>query len=295
MTATPHPATTSGYAPVNGLQMYYEIHRTSREGVPPLLMLHGALATLDMFGDLLPSLATTRQVIAVEEQGHGRTADIDRPLRTEQMADDTATLLRHLGVTHADIFGMSMGGRIAWQIAIRHPSLVRKLVVGSASFTSDYGYGEALEGLEMTFSPEMFAGTPIESDYLRVAPNPDAFPALVHKVQRLTMEAEDLPVESIIAISAPTMIIIGDADIIRPEGAVELFRLRGGGVPGGYVGLPAARLAVLPGTTHLTLPARTEWLRSMITEFLNTPITEGFQSPGGPLGLIGKDDREGNP
>jgi pimeloyl-ACP methyl ester carboxylesterase len=291
MVATTSSLTGSGYASVNGLKMYYEIHGLPRDDAPPLLVLHGALATLDMFGELLPSLATTRQVVAVEQQGHGRTADIDRPLRYEQMADDTAALLEQLDVDRADVFGFSMGGGIAWQIAIRHPSLVRKLVIGSSSYTRAHGYTAAVDNLETTFSPEMFEGTPIEADYLRVAPNPDAFSTLVIKVQQLTMEAEDVPAEAIEAITAPTMIIVGDAVIIRPEGAAELFRLRGGGVPGDYVGLPAARLAVLPGTTHMTLPTRTEWLRSMIAEFLDAPVADGLQLPGGPIGLIRTDDR----
>jgi pimeloyl-ACP methyl ester carboxylesterase len=271
--------------------MYYEIHGSPRDGIPPLLVLHGALGTLDMFGELLPSLATTRQVIAVEQQGHGRTADIDRPLRCEHMADDTAALLEQLDVDRVDVFGFSMGGGVAWQLAIRHPRLVRKLVVGSSSYTRAHGYAAAVGNLETTFSPEMFKGTPIEADYRRVAPNPDAFPTLVLKVQQLTVEAEDVPAEAIEAIAAPTMIVVGDSDIIRPEGAAELFRLRGGGIPGDYVGLPAARLAVLPGTTHMTLPTRTEWLRSMIAEFLDAPAAEGFQLPDGPIGLIKTDDR----
>jgi pimeloyl-ACP methyl ester carboxylesterase len=281
-------AVRSGYAPVNGLQMYYEIYGTPRRDVPPLLMLHGALGTLDMFGQLPRELAETRQVIAVEQQGHGRTADIDRPLCYEQMADDSAALLDYLGIDRADIFGFSLGGGVAWQIAIRHPDVMRKLVVGSASYTRAHGYPEALGSLAATFSPKMFAGSPIEADYLRVAPNPAGFPTLVHKVLELTRGAEDLLAEMIRAIASPTMIIVGDADIISPEGAAELFRLRGGGVPGDYVGLPAARLAVLPGTTHMSLPTRTEWLRSMITEFLDAPVSEGTQLLGGPIDLFGK-------
>lgn len=288
MAGTPPTLATSGYAPVSGLQMYYEIHGRPSATAPPLLILHGALGTLDMFGPLVPALAQTRQVIAVEQQGHGRTADIDRPLRYERMADDTAAFLRQLGVDAADVFGFSMGGGIAWQLAIRYPDLVRKLVAGSSSTKHEHGYTEAVGGLEETFSPEIFKGTPIEAEYLRVAPNPDAFPTLVLKVRELTMRAEDLPDEAVKAIAAPTMIVIGDADIIRPEGAAELFRWRGGGVPGDYFGLPPARLAILPGTTHMTLPTRTDWLCSMIEEFLDAPMPAGPESPGGPLGLIGK-------
>ena len=282
----------TGYAPVNGLQMYYEIFGTPNPDAPPLLVLHGALATLDMFGTLLPQLAQSRQVIAVEQQGHGRTADTNRPLRYEQMADDTAAFLRFLGVEQVDVFGFSMGGGVAWQLVIRHSELVRKLVAGSSTYTRAHGYIEAMGDLETTFTPAMFAGTPIEAGYRAVAPHPEEFSTLVRKVQQLTMESTDIPVEIVKGIAAPTMIIIGDADIIRPEGAAELFRLRGGGVPGDDVGLPPARLAVLPGTTHMTAPTRTAWLWSMIGEFLDAPMPEGLQSPGGPLGLIGAGARE---
>lgn len=123
----------TGYASVNGLEMYYEINGTGR----PLVLLHGALMTIEQFGDVLPSLAKTRQVIAIEQQAHGRTADIDRPFRYEQMADDTVAVLRQLGIEEADIFGYSMGGGLALQIAMEHPELVRKLVVAAAAYSND--------------------------------------------------------------------------------------------------------------------------------------------------------------
>jgi pimeloyl-ACP methyl ester carboxylesterase len=261
----------TGYAPVNGLNMYYEIHGAGR----PLVLLHGAMGTIDMFGGLLPVLAKTRQVIAPEQQAHGRTADIDRQLRYEQMAKDTAALLRHLNIDNADVFGYSLGGAVAWQLAIRHPELVRKLVVGSATYNNDGLYPEVLAGLETKFTPEAFAGSPIEAAYARVAPNPDDFPTLVAKVQQLTREFAGWPPEAVRAIAAPTLVIIGDSDIIRPEGAAELFRLRGGGVPGNFAGLPNSRLAVLPATTHVGLVDRADWLLSMISEFLDAPMPEG--------------------
>ena len=186
------------------------------------------------------------------------------------MADDTAALLRQLCIDRADIFGFSMGGGIALQLAIRYPNLVRKLVV-NASYGNDAIYPEVMAGLETYFTPEAFAGSPMEAEYKRVAPNPDDWPALVLKVQRLTRDAEGLPAEAMRAIAAPTMIVIGDSDIVRPENAVALFRLRGGGVPGDFAGLPPAQLAVLPGTTHIGLVRRTEWLRSMLLGFLDAP------------------------
>jgi pimeloyl-ACP methyl ester carboxylesterase len=268
------------YAEVNGLEMYYEIHGTGR----PLVLLHGAYMTIEAMGEVVPELARTRQVIAVELQGHGRTADIDRPLSYEQMADDTAALLRHLGIEQADIFGFSMGGGVALQVAIRHPEVVRKLVVASASYTSDGMHPELLEMIP-TITPEAFAGSPIEEAYLRTAPNPDDFPALVDKMKRLDMEPFAWPPEDIRKIAAPTLLIIGDSDSIRLEHAVELFQLLGGGVMGDLAGLPESQLAVLPGTTHFVPPGsavldRADWLLSMIPPFLDAPMPEGQRGEG---------------
>jgi pimeloyl-ACP methyl ester carboxylesterase len=270
----------AGYAPVNGLNMYYEIQGTGE----PLVLLHGAYMTIDAMGEVVPELARTRQVIAVELQGHGRTADVDRPLSYEQMADDTAALLRHLGIEQADVFGYSMGGGVALQVAIRHPEVVRKLVVASASYTSDGMHPELLEMIP-TITPDVFAGSPIEEEYLRTAPNPDDFPTLVAKMKRLDMEPFAWPAEEIGGIAAPTLLIVGDSDAIRLEHAVELFRLLGGGVMGDLAGLPKSQLAVLPGTTHF-VPAgsgvleRADWLLPIIVSFLDAPMPEGRRGEG---------------
>jgi pimeloyl-ACP methyl ester carboxylesterase len=258
----------SGYASVNGLDMYYEVHGTGR----PLVLLHGALSTTSVdFGAVLPSLAKARQVIAVEQQAHGHTADIDRPLTTELMAADTAALLRQLGIDEADVFGYSMGAGIALQMAIEHPDLVRKLAVASAAYTHDGLHPGLLEGLEQV-TPEALAGTPFEQAYAREAPNPEAWPTLVAKVKVLNSQIPEWPADAIRSIAAPTLIIIGDSDIVRPEHAVEMFRLLGGGVIGDIAGLPRSQLAVLPGTTHITLAHRGDWLSSMIGEFLDAPV-----------------------
>ena len=268
MTAT-FAAPSSGYAPVNGQEMYYEIRGTGQ----PLVLLHGAYGAIATWGTIPESLAQTRQVIAVELQGHGHTADIARPLRYEQMADDTAALLGHLGVAAADIFGYSMGGGIALQMALRHPAVVRKLVVASASFTSDGIYPEVLAMIE-TITPEMFAGSPMEAAYREAAPNPDDWPTLVTKLKQLDAEAFSWSPDAVRAIVAPTLVILGDSDVIRPEHALELFRLRGGGIAGDMTGLPAAQLAVLPGTTHVGLMDRADWLLLMIPPFLDAPMPD---------------------
>lgn len=257
-----------GYAPVNGLEMYYEVHGTGR----PLVLLHGALTTIGTsFGKVLPSFAETRQVIAIEQQAHGRTADVDRPLSYEQMADDTAALLRHLEVEKADFLGYSMGGGIALQIAVRHPDLVRRLVVAAASYNSEGLYPEVLEAFQH-LKPDDLAGSPFEEAYARTAPNPEDWPTLIARVRQLDRQFEGWPPEAIRSIEAPTLLIFGDSDIVRPEHAVEMFRLLGGGVAGDLAGLPRSRLAVLPGTTHITLVDRADWLFSMTTEFLDAPM-----------------------
>lgn len=271
------PAAPGRYAPVNGLSMYYEIHGTGR----PLVLLHGALTTIEgSFGRMLPSLAATRQVIAVEQQAHGHTADADRPLTNEGMGKDTIALLRQLDIREADIFGYSMGAAIALDIAVRHPDLVRKLVIASPAYTREGLYPEMFEGIE-TLTPEAFTGTPLPEEYARTAPNPDDWPGLIEKVKQLDREFKGWTAEEIRSIRAPVLVIIGDADIVRPEHAVEIFRLLGGGVPGDIAGLPASRLAVLPGTTHITLIDRTDWLLAMIGEFLDAPAPEGGQPHGG--------------
>jgi pimeloyl-ACP methyl ester carboxylesterase len=267
-------APDAGYCAIDGLSMYYEVHGEGR----PLLLLHGAYMTIDMMGPIVPGLAEIRQVIAIELQGHGHTADIDRPITYEQMADDAAALLDHLGVGSADVVGYSLGGGVALQLAIRHAEAVRKLVVASASFRSDGMHSTLLEMLPTT-TPEMFAGSPIEEAYRRVAPNPGDFPTLVAKLKHLDTTPYSWSPDDVRGIVAPTLMIVGDSDAIRLEHAVELFGLLGGGVMGDLAGLPKSRLAVLPGTTHFMPPGcglldRTDWLLAMIPPFLDAPGPE---------------------
>jgi pimeloyl-ACP methyl ester carboxylesterase len=261
----------TGYAPAGDLDLYYEVHGT---GLPTLL-LHGAFMTIDLMGPLLPGLAETRQVIAVEQQGHGHTADADRPLTYEQMADDTAAVIDHLGLGQTDVVGFSMGGGVALQLALRHPALVRRLVLASTSYRSDGMHAAALE-MFPAVTPELFAGSPIEEAYLRTAPNPDDFPRLVEKMKQLDTTPYAWPAEDIQAIAAPTLIVLGDSDGIRLQHAVEMFELRGGGVMGDLAGMPSSQLAVLPGTSHFVPPGsglldRADWLLAMIPPFLDAP------------------------
>jgi pimeloyl-ACP methyl ester carboxylesterase len=260
----------TGYAPVNGLEMYYEVHGTGR----PLVLLHGNLSAINVdFGRILPSFAKSRQVVAVEQQAHGHTADIDRPLSIRLWAEDTVALLRHLGIEQADLFGYSSGSAVAIQIAIEHPELVGKLVIASASYRLDGLHPGLLDGIQQ-LQPEHLAGTPFQEEYARIAPNPDDWPTLISKIKQMDADLPEWSPEDIKAIKAPTLLIIGDSDIVRPEHAVEMFRLLGGGVVGDIAGLPRSRLAVLPGTTHITLVHRGDWLSSMVGEFLDAPAPD---------------------
>ncbi|HET6687162.1 MAG TPA: alpha/beta hydrolase [Jiangellaceae bacterium] len=253
----------AGYAPVNGLEMYYEIHGAGE----PLVVLPGAYMTVELLGGLVAALARSRRVIAVEFQGHGHTADIDRPFSYEQFADDAAALLGHVGVERADVYGYSLGGGVALQLGLRHPRRVRKLVVASASYSSDGMYPEVIEGIE-NITPELFDGTPWREAYDRTAPDPSAFTTLVEKLKQLDMTPFDWSIDE---LAAPALILIGDADGTRLEHAVEMFRRLGGGVFGDLAPeLPVSQLAILPGTTHVGMLQRADWISSMVTTFLAT-------------------------
>src|SRR5688500_8502900 len=267
--ATQSSKSTHGYVSVNGLEMYYEIHGTGQ----PLVLLHGAFSAIGTsFGELLPSLAERRQVIAFEMQAHGRTADIDRPLSIEQMADDVAAALQHLGIEEADIFGYSMGGSVALHLAIRHPDVVRKLVLASVTYNLSGVHPGLMEGLA-DMKPEMMFGSSWHEEYTRIAPRPENVAKLFAKKTQMDRKIKDVPAAGVQSIQAPTPLILGVSDLVRPEHAVEMFRLLGGGVFGDTpAGLPNSQLAVLPGTSHVTVVHRADLLLSIIPPFLDAPM-----------------------
>ena len=267
----PNPArradATSGYVPVNGLDVYYEIHGDGS----PLALFHGGMGTIDScFANLLPALAAARQVVAVELQGHGHTADANRPLSYQQLAADAAAVLEALGIGMADLVGYSLGGAVALQLAMRHPALVRRVVfAGGTSYRRDGLYPEVLA--EPDSAADDLTGSVWHKAYLQVAPDPSRWPVLVAKNRELDRTFAGWPDEAIQAVTAPVLLIIADSDIVRPEHTMKMFRLLGGGVIGDLAGLPASQLAVLLGTSHIGLLDRVDWLQSMILAFLGSP------------------------
>jgi pimeloyl-ACP methyl ester carboxylesterase len=250
---------------VSEIELYHEIQGSG----PPLVLLHGALSTIETsFGAVMPLLAESHRVIAIEQQAHGHTPDTDRPLSYGEMAADTVALLRGLEIEAADFFGYSLGSGIALEIAIRHSEMVRKMALASLTFNADGFHPGTQEQID-EMDPAALDGSVFQLAYAEVAPNPDGWRGLVAKVNALDRDFEGWPAEEIAAIDAPTLVMIGDSDIVRPEHAVELFRLRGGGVEGDSAGLPDSELAILPGTTHLTIVERADWLASMVTVFLD--------------------------
>jgi len=256
------------YAMVNGLRMYYEVR--GRGGIP-LVLMHGAFSNIATdFGKMIPTLAKNRMVIAIEAQGHGHTPDTDSVLTYEAMADRVAELLRQLRITRADFMGYSMGGGTALYLAVRHPTLVRKFVyIGGASYNADGFYPQLMEG-EAKMTAKDLAGTPWQKAYARIAPNPQDWPKLVEKIKQLDLNWKGLRDADLRAVKSPALLIVGDADVVKPEHVVQMLRLLGGGVPGDIVGLPRSQLAILPGTTHVTIITKTDWLLSMVTPFFTS-------------------------
>jgi len=257
----------SGYADVNGLKMYYEVYGKGK----PIVLLHGSFMSIPLnWSQIIPLFARDRKVIVAEMQGHGRTRDINRALSYEGMADDVSGLLKHLKVDSADILGYSMGGGVAFQIAVRHPEQVRRLVVLSGSYTHD-GWWPEVEDSFATMTADMFKGSSIEKEYGRLGNNPAHFPEFVKKVMSIDLKPYDWS-KDVKNIQAPIFMAIGDADGIRYEHALELFRAKGGGKMGDIHGLPTSRLAIIPGTTHIGMMQRTDWLIPMINDFLDSNL-----------------------
>ena len=256
---------------VNGMQMYYEVSGAG----DPLIVLHGAYMNIPSMGAIIPRLAESHKVYALEFQGHGRTTDIDRPITYPNLADDVAAFMGAVGLQKADVFGYSMGAAAGLQLAIRHPEKVNKLIAASAAYDAE-GWQPEFKAFIPQMTVEMFVGMPFAEEYRKLAANPDGFPALVEKL--IALEKEPMAWEADVkAMKTPVLIITGDADVATLEHSVSLFRLLGGGVMG-EMGkpLPASRLAVLPATSHTAVVTQTDLLLAFIGPFLKGETPKGF-------------------
>jgi pimeloyl-ACP methyl ester carboxylesterase len=246
---------TGQYAEVNGINLYYETHGSGR----PLVLLHGGLGSGEMFGPLLPVLAERHHVIAVDLQGHGRTADIDRPIDLRLMAGDIAALIDHLGLATPDVVGYSLGGGVAFHTAAQYPAKVRRLVMASANTRSDAIYPEmrAQQGQVNAAAVDFMKDTPMYQLYQRVAPRPEDFPRLLTKIGESMSKDFDFT-EEVRGLQMPTLVVAADADMAPPSHYVEVFNLLGGGLrDGGWMGEGRPKgghaLAILPGLTHYNI------------------------------------------
>jgi pimeloyl-ACP methyl ester carboxylesterase len=243
---------TGEYADVNGINLYYERHGSGR----PTILLHGGLGSGEMFRSLLPALSADREVIAVDLQGHGRTADIGRPIDVRLMADDIAALIAHLGLDAPDVVGFSLGGGVAFQTAVRHPDVVRRLVMISCNIRPEASYPEmrAQQGQVSAAAAEFMKDTPMYELYHRVAPQPENFGRLLDKVGEAMARPYDFT-DDVRGLRVPTLVVAADADMAPPSHYVEVFGLLGGGQrDGGWMseGRPEGghALAIIPNTTH---------------------------------------------
>jgi pimeloyl-ACP methyl ester carboxylesterase len=253
--STTQAPATGTYADVNGLHIYYETHGSGR----PLILLHGGLMAGETFGPLLPLLAANHRVILPDLQGHGRTADIDRPIDTRLMADDIAALIEQLGLEKPDIVGYSLGGGVAFWTAVKYPQLVRKLVLVSTNLSRNAIPPEMLAQQEQVGAgaAEALRGTPIYELYQRIAPRPEDFPRLLDKIGESMAKDFDSS-EELRGIQVPTMLVAADADMAPPSHYVEAFKLLDGGLrDGGWMGEGRPKgghaLAILPGLTHYNI------------------------------------------
>ncbi len=279
MTTIAHAEDKSGTLPINGLEMFYEIHGEGE----PLVLLHGAYMSNDVnWAGLIPTLAQEHQVIAVELQSHGRTTDRDTPITYEGMADDVAALLDALQIEETAVFGYSMGGAVAIRLAIDHPEKVTRIVAASGG----YVYNEEVMGAEFlqmidSITPEMFENTPFSAEFKRLNPHPENFPVLVEKLKQLDKTTFDWT-EEFKKIGVPSLYIYGDADVVPIEFAARQHREAGGIVNGDMNGLPKTQLLVLPGTSHIGVffnPTNIEIMKLVVPAFLKQQLPASPQMP----------------
>jgi pimeloyl-ACP methyl ester carboxylesterase len=260
------------YAEVNGLNLYYETYGEGR----PLVLLHGGLGSGEMFGPIIPALAARHQVILPDLQGHGRTADIDRPIDPRLMADDIAALIDHLALEDPDVVGWSLGGMVALLTAAKHPAKVRRMVAASANIHPEAIYPDMREQQSQVnaAAAEFMKDTPMYELYMRVAPRPEDFPRLLDKIGAAMARDFDFT-DDVRSLQVPTLIMAADADMAPPSHYVEIFKLLDGGVrDGGWMGEGRPKgghaLAILPGLTHYNIGESPQFAYAVLT-FLDAP------------------------
>lgn len=258
---------------VGELRLYVEQYGEPDGPATPLLLLHGGLFDIELqFGALLPGLSAGRRAIAVECQGHGHTNDLDRPFSSAAFAGYVLGVLDHLGLNCVDVFGFSVGGAVALELAVRRPERVRRLIASSVSFRASGMRGSENAQAVGEVKVDMIAGTPMEAAYLATSPHPDHehLQGLLDKLGATYAGGfPDWADDDIRGIAAPTLITVGDADMVSLDHAVEFLRLRGGDVNGDFDGLPASQLAVFPGTSHFTGIGRTDLVIDVVVPFLD--------------------------
>src|SRR5213083_2238583 len=262
---------------VNGMRMYYEVSGSGE----PLIVLHGAYMNIPTMGAIIPELAKTHRVYALELQGHGRTTDIDRPITYPNLADDVAAFMDVVGLKKADVFGYSMGAAAGLQFAIRHPAKVNKLVAASVAYDLK-GWQPAFTEMIPQMTVEMVSAMPFAKEYPKLAANPNGFPEFARKL--IALEKEPMAWEADVkALKTPVLVIAGDADVTTLEHSVAMFRLLGGGGMGEMVDMgkppPASRLAILPATSHTAVITQVDLLLGFIEPFLQGQTPKGFFEP----------------
>lgn len=254
----------SGYAPANGINVYYEVYGEGN----PIVLLRGAYYTIEMnWGQLIPELSKTRKVIAIEMQGHGHTAYSDRKLSRATLASDVAKVMDHLKIDSADIAGYSFGGQVAYQFAIQSAERLRKLVIISAVHKSD-GWIAGITDIFKQMKPEFFANSPLQAAYDAVAPDKTKWTKFLEQMIASAGEPFDLGDDNIGKITAPVLIISGDNDGMDKIELAKTYKLLGGGVSGDLQPMPKSQLAIVPNQSHVSLMKQTKTIIEYLNGFL---------------------------
>jgi pimeloyl-ACP methyl ester carboxylesterase len=255
---------SSGYAPVNGQKIYYEIHGEGQ----PIVLLHGAYMTIGMnWGEVIPRLSRTNKVIAVELQGHGHTAFTNRPISYDSLADDVDKTMRFLKIDSADIVGYSFGGTIAYDLAIKYPKRVKKLIIISSVYKY-YGWQKEIRDILQIMSPEFLTNTPLKTEYDKVAPVPADWNKFLSAMIEFDKKDYDLGDNNIKNLKNPVLLIAGDNDGVDKPILVQTYSLLGGNTSADMTGVPKSHLAIVPGQGHVSLMMQTETIFQLLNNFL---------------------------